>query len=92
LQINGVTGGAVITILLLLTGQAQVDVLGGLASAAITLTAGLGFSIDTAPPPDINLIGTASVGIHISICWVINISWSGSWTFQKELPFNPLLP
>jgi hypothetical protein len=92
LQINGVSGGAVITILLLLTGQAQVDVLGGLASAAITLTAGLGFSIDTAPPPDINLIGTASVGIHISICWVVNISWSGSWTFQKELPFNPLLP
>ncbi|MGD0097085.1 MAG: hypothetical protein ABSB60_11355 [Terracidiphilus sp.] len=92
LQINGVTGGAVITVLLLLTGQAQVDVLGGLASAAITLTAGLGFSIDTAPPPDINLIGTASVGIHISICWVINISWSGSWTFQKQLPFNPLLP
>jgi len=92
LQINGVPGGAVITILLLLTGQAQVDVLGGLASAAITLTAGLGFSIDTAPPPDINMIGTASVGIHISICWVVNISWSGSWTFQKELPFNPLLP
>jgi hypothetical protein len=92
LQINGVPGGAVITILLLLTGQAQVDVLGGLASAAITLTAGLGFSIDTNPVPDINLIGTASVGIHISICWVVNISWSGSWTFQKELPFNPLLP
>ena len=86
LQING----SVVTILFLLTGQAQVSVLGGLASAAITLTAGLGFSIDVANL-DINLIGTASVGIHISICWVINISWSGSWTFQKELPFNPLL-
>jgi hypothetical protein len=91
LQINGVPGGADITILLLLTGQAQVDVLGGLASAAITLTAGLGFTIDTAIP-DISLLGTASVGIHISICWVINISWTGSWTFQKQLPFNPLLP
>jgi hypothetical protein len=86
LQING----SVITILFLLTGQAQVSVLGGLASAAITLTAGLGFSIDVADL-DINLIGTAAVGIHISICWVINLSWSGSWTFQKELPFNPLL-
>jgi hypothetical protein len=86
LQING----SVVTILFLLTGQAQVDVLGGLASAAITLTAGLGFSIDVADL-DIDLIGTASVGIHISICWVINISWSGSWTFQKQLPFNPLL-
>jgi hypothetical protein len=89
LQVNGVPGGAVIAILLLLTGQAQVDVLGGLASAAISLTAGLGFSIDTVNL-DINLIGTAAVGIHISICWVVNISWSGSWTFQKELPFNPL--
>jgi hypothetical protein len=82
--------GSVVTLLLLLTGQAQVSVLGGLASAAITLTAGLGFSIDLADL-DINLIGTASVGIHISICWVVNISWSGSWTFQKELPYNPLL-
>ncbi len=89
LQINGVTGGAVITIMLLLTGQASVDVLGGLASASITLTAGLGFSIDTANE-DIDLIGTAGVGIHISICWVINISWSGSWTFEKQLPFDPL--
>ena len=89
LQINGVPGGAVITIMLLLTGQASVDVLGGLASAAITLTAGLGFSIDTANEA-VDLIGTASVGIHISICWVINISWSGSWTFQKQLPFDPL--
>jgi len=89
LQINGVTGGALITIMLLLTGQASVDVLGGLASAAITLTAGLGFSIDTANEA-IDLIGTASVGIHISICWVVNISWSGSWTFQKQLPFDPL--
>jgi hypothetical protein len=93
LQINGVPGGAVITILLLLTGQAQVDVLGGLASASISLTAGLGFSVQILPAPaDINLIGTASVGIHISICWVVNISWSGSWTFQKELPLQQLLP
>ncbi len=91
LQITGVTGGAVIAILFLLTGQASVDVLGGLASAAITLTAGLGFSIDTSNEA-VDLIGTAAVGIHISICWVININFSGSWTFQKQLPFNPLLP
>jgi hypothetical protein len=84
-QVNG----SVVTLLLLLNGQAQVSVLGGLASAAITLTAGLGFSIDLVSL-DINLIGTASVGIHISICWVVNISWSGSWTFQKQLPYNPL--
>jgi hypothetical protein len=85
IQING----EVITLMLLLTGQAQVSVLGGLASAAITLTAGLGFSIDLGNA-DIDLIGTASVGIHISICWVINISWSGSWTFEKELPLKQI--
>ena len=76
--------GSVITLMLLLTGQAQVSVLGGLASAAITLTAGLGFTVDIAHQ-DVGLIGTASVGIHISVCWFINISWSGSWTFQKQL-------
>jgi hypothetical protein len=86
LQIDGST----ITILFLLTGQAQVTVLGGLASAAISLTAGLGCTIQAAAsPPNMGLIGTAAVGIHISICWVINISFSGSWTFQKQLPFNP---
>ena len=85
IQING----EVITLMLLLTGQAQVDVLGGLASASITLTAGLGFSIDLGNA-DIDLIGTASVGIHISICWVVNISWSGSWTFEKELPLKQI--
>ncbi|HEY4379412.1 MAG TPA: hypothetical protein VGN01_03640 [Acidobacteriaceae bacterium] len=79
-----------ITLLFLLTGQAEVDVLGGLASAAITLTAGLGLSFNVSDPLDANLIGTASVGIHISICWVINISWSGSWTFQKEINLKAL--
>jgi hypothetical protein len=67
LQINGVPGGAVITILLLLTGQAQVDVLGGLASASISLTAGLGFSVQILPAPaDINLIGTTLVDVLLA--------------------------
>jgi hypothetical protein len=83
--------GDKITLMLLLTGQAQVDVLGGLASASISLTAGLGLSFDLAlPPKNFTMIGTAAVGIHISICWVINISFSGSWTFQKSLPLNQL--
>jgi hypothetical protein len=77
--------GSTVTLLFLLTGQAEVDVLGGLASAAITMTAGLGLSFNVSDPLDANLIGTASVGIHISICWVVNINWSGSWTFQKEI-------
>jgi hypothetical protein len=79
-----------IELLFLLTGQAEVDVLGGLASAALTITAGLGLSFNPSVPADVNLIGTASVGIHISICWVINISWSGSWTFQKEINLQAL--
>ena len=79
-----------ITLLFLLTGQAEVDVLGGLASAAITLTAGLGLSFNPSQPLDVNLIGTAAVGIHISICWVININFSGSWTFQKEINLQQL--
>jgi hypothetical protein len=77
--------GSTITLMFLLTGQASVDVLGGLASASITLTAGLGLSFNLSNPADCNLIGTAAVGIHISICWVININFSGSWTFQKEI-------
>ena len=88
IQISGTP--TLITLLFLLTGQAEVDVLGGLASAAITLTAGLGLSFAPSDPLDVNLIGTASVGIHISICWVINISWSGSWTFQKEINLQAL--
>ncbi len=79
-----------ITLLFLLTGQAEVDVLGGLASAAITLTAGLGLSFNPSQPLDVNLIGTAAVGIHISICWVVNINFSGSWTFQKEINLQQL--
>lgn len=82
--------GANITLMLLLTGQASVDVLDGLASASITLTAGLGLSYNPANSTDVDLIGTASVGIHISICWVVNISWSGSWTFQKEVNLLPI--
>ena len=85
LEINGNT----ITIMIVLTGQAQVDVLGGLASASITLTAGLGLSFPI-PPNSVTMIGTASVGIHISICWVININFSGSWTFSKDIPLHQL--
>ncbi len=78
-----------------LTGQASVDVLDGLASASLTLSAGLGFSVMPPPVPQINpptveipsvdvtLLATCSVGIHISICWVVSVSWDGSWEFQQ---------
>ena len=78
-----------------LTGQASVDVLDGLASASLTLSAGLGFKVEPLPVPvinpptveipavDVTLLATCSVGIHISICWVVSVSWDGSWEFQQ---------
>jgi hypothetical protein len=88
---------ASITLLATLTGQASVDVLGGLASASLTLSAGIGFTVApqalSGPPPplpeveipgaDVTLIATCSVGIHLSICWVVSVSWDGSWQFTQ---------
>jgi hypothetical protein len=87
-----------ITLMAILTGQASVDVLGGLASASITLSAAVGFSLHPFPPnvhllpppvtlgpEDITLIASCSVGIHISICWVISINFDGSWTFSQTI-------
>ena len=80
-------------LMLLLTGQAQVTVLGGLASASISLTCGLGleFPLSIPAPPAsyaVTAIGTASVAIHISICWVISIDFSGSWTFSHTFSIS----
>jgi hypothetical protein len=88
---------ASITLVATLTGQASVDVLDGLVSASLTLSAGLGFSVAPLPVPvpqispprmeipavDVTLLATCSVGIHISICWVVSVSWDGSWEFQQ---------
>jgi hypothetical protein len=95
-QLN-VTGNT-ITLMAILTGQASVDVLDGLASASITLSAALGFSLSPIIPPvhllpppvsigpeDITMIASCSVGIHITICWVVSISWDGSWTFSQTI-------
>ena len=77
-------------LLLLLTGQAQVTVLGGLAAASLALSCGLGLEFPLTPsnPLPVGAIGTASVAIHLSICWVISIDWSGSWSFSHtfEIP------
>ena len=93
-QLN-VTGDT-ITLMAILTGQASVDVLDGLASASITLSAALGFSLHPIEPPvqlgsptrigpeDITMIASCSVGIHITICWVISIDFDGSWTFSQS--------
>jgi hypothetical protein len=67
-----------------LTGNAQVDVLGGLASASLTLTAAIIITIETVAK-QADLAAQVSVGIHISICWVISISFDGSWGFSESI-------
>ncbi|HTA42920.1 MAG TPA: hypothetical protein VK789_10765 [Bryobacteraceae bacterium] len=93
--------GNSLTLMVILTGQASVDVLDGLASASLTLSAGLGISLNpalplptfnsgppeqlTIPSIDIGLLATCSVGIHLTICWVVSVSWDGSWQFRQDL-------
>ena len=95
LEVNGST----ITVMIILNGQASVDVLGGLASASLSLTAAIGVSINPLPVPiptlnppgiefpseDITFLASVAVGIHISICWVISIDFSGSWQFSQSI-------
>lgn len=66
----------------ILTGQASVDVLDGVASAAICLTAAL--AIVPKSLTEIMMIGSAAVGIHISICWVVDIDFEGSWQYSQD--------
>jgi hypothetical protein len=87
----------VIKILATLTAQASVDILGGLASLALSLAAALGFQYGTAGGPaqitsgtqqaggadTLTLLASCSVGIHISICWLVSVSWDGSWQFSQ---------
>jgi hypothetical protein len=101
-QLN--VSGNTITLMAILSGQASVDVLDGLASASLTLTAALGFSLSPIVPPlvfspplpavpnqvtlgpeTITLLASCSVGIHISICWVVSVSWDGSWSFSQSI-------
>jgi hypothetical protein len=37
------------------------------------------------PSVEIDLLATVSVGIHLSICWVISVSWDGSWEFSQSI-------
>jgi len=101
-QLN-VTGNS-ITIMAILSGQASVDVLDGLASASLTLTAALGFGLAPIVPPvvfnpplpalptsvtlgpeTVTLLASCSVGIHLTVCWVVSVSWDGSWSFSQSI-------
>jgi hypothetical protein len=93
----------------ILSGRASVDVLQGLASATITLAAGLGFvpppelfkppflPPQLLPPPDeipaltLTLLASVSVGIHISVCWVVDVDWDAYWQFRQQIK-TPSIP
>jgi hypothetical protein len=80
-------GTNAITITATLTGNAEVDVLGGLASASLTLSAAIAITVENSPH-QADLAAQCSVGIHISICWVINVSFDGSWGFSETIALN----
>jgi len=92
--------GSTVTLMAVLTGQASVDVLDGLASATVTLTAAVGFALKPFPPlpvvkvlppevdfppVDITFLASVSVGIHLSVCWVVSVDWDGSWQFSQTV-------
>ena len=98
-QLN--TGPDPFEIMAILSGRASVDVLQGLASATITLAAGVGivpppelfkppFLPPSIPPKDIppltiTLIASVAAGIHISVCWVVDVDWDGYWQFRQDI-------
>jgi hypothetical protein len=75
-----------------LIGHAEVDVLAGLASVALTLTAGVAlhpdFPAGSGLPNAVDFTAMVAVGIHIGICWVVNIDFDGSWQFSQTLPLH----
>ena len=104
-QLN--TGPNPFEIMGILSGRASVDVLQGLASATITLAAGLGiipppelfkppFLPPSLPPEEIpsltiGLVASVSAGIHLSVCWVIDVDWEGYWQFRQDIS-TPAIP
>jgi hypothetical protein len=80
-------GANKVSISAMLTGNAQLDVLGGVASASLTLSAAITVTIDE-NAHQADLAAQCAVGIHISICWVINISFDGSWGFSETIALS----
>jgi hypothetical protein len=77
----------------ILTGQASVDVLDGLASASITLSAALGITPDKLPIPDaLTLFAGVSVGIHLTVCWLVSVDFDGSWGFSETFQKPGIVP
>jgi hypothetical protein len=91
-------GGNSLTVMVILNGQASVDVLDGLASASLALTASVGVGITPFPPrPTVTLtevsfpsetitfLASVAVGIHLSICWVVSVDFEGAWSFSQSV-------
>ncbi|HET9226821.1 MAG TPA: hypothetical protein VFR31_09150 [Thermoanaerobaculia bacterium] len=99
LAVEIITGGEKFQIKGILSGRASVEVLMGLASATITLAAGLGIiaPLNLSLPPvtdpiptsigpfEVGLLASVSVGIHITICWVIDIDFEAEWQFRQDI-------
>ena len=101
LELN--TGPSPFEIRVILSGRASVDVLRGLASATITLAAGVGVipPKDLLEPPflpprvlpplteipsfTIGLTASVGVGIHITVCWVVDVDFDGYWQFRQDI-------
>jgi hypothetical protein len=93
-------------VMVLLTGNASVDVMDGLASASLTLTAGLGVQVSPGPssdltqiPPDltdyirqtsITLSAEVAVAIHLTVGWLVHVDWSGDWGFSETVSGSAL--
>lgn len=92
----------------ILSGRASVDVLRGLASATITLAAGLGiippkelfekpYLPPSVPPQSpigpftIGLTASVKVGIHLTVCWVVDVDFDAYWQFRQDIK-TPAIP
>jgi hypothetical protein len=70
---------------LALTGNANVDILGGVASASLTLTASITVDVH---PKEADFYGAVAVGIHISIAWVVSVDFDGDWSFSQAVQLH----
>lgn len=67
-------------------GQAAVDVLDGLATVTLNLSAAMGIAPDRLPiPHKITLFADVAVAIHISVCWVADVDFDGPWHVSQVL-------
>jgi hypothetical protein len=80
--------GTNVSLLLLLTAQASVDVLDGLASVSLSLTAGVGVTPEpfgVLPPKQIIFTAACGVGIHLTVCWLVHVDFDGYWQFSETI-------